>query len=323
MYHISALFAAYILDRFLGDPPWVPHPVVIMGKGIERLERWIRSWGLPEAQLKGAGILFPILIAGGSFAVVWLLLQGFMFVHPFLAWVMEVWLISTTIATKGLAEAGLNIHHFLIQGKIKEARVALSMVVGRDTDSLEQSEISRGAVETVAENIVDAILSPLFFAAIGGAPLAMAYRAVNTLDSMVGYKDERYLNLGWASARLDDGANFLPARLAAVTLVLVCRLRRLEWRRCWKIIIRDARLHPSPNSGFTEAGVAGALGIQLGGTNYYKGVASHRAKMGDPTRGLEPEDIIETIRLMKLVSWVFLIVCMMALIAVNQFSLEG
>lgn len=317
MNHVAVLMAAYIIDRILGDPRWIPHPVIYMGKGIQWLEKKIRSWSLPEERLKGAGILFPVMIAGGSYGAVWLLLKGLMLLHPYLAWGMEVWLISTTIATKGLTDAGLEIYHLSIQGKLKEARVALSMVVGRDTHSLDQLEVSRGAVETVAENIVDAILSPLFYAAIGGAPLAMAYRAINTLDSMVGYKDEQYLHLGWASARLDDGANFLPARLAAVMLVFASWLQRLDWRGCWKVISRDARLHPSPNSGFTEAGVAGALGIQLGGTNYYKGKVSHRAKMGDPVRGIKPSDITQTIGLMKLVSSIFLIVCILVLISTN------
>jgi adenosylcobinamide-phosphate synthase len=312
--HIWIVLTAYIIDRIIGDPRWLTHPVVYMGKVITWLEKQIRRLFPQEEQLKAAGILFPLLLVGGSFVFVWLLLKALNMVHPWLAWAAEAWLISTTIATKGLAEAGMEIYYLLKQGKIKEARKALSMVVGRDTESLDEREVSRGAVETVAENIVDAILSPLFYAAIGGAPLAMAYRAANTLDSMVGYKNDKYRNLGWASARFDDVANYIPARLAALTLVFVSWLMRLNWRQCAAIILRDARLHPSPNSGFTEAGVAGALDIQLGGTNYYQGVPSHRAKMGDAKRPISPDDIKKTVRIMHWVSLFFLLACLVGIL---------
>lgn len=300
------LLAAYMIDRAIGDPRFLPHPVVVIGACIVRLEKWLRSWVKEERRLKPAGVLFPVLIVGGSFLAVWLMLEGARMIHPWAAIVLEVWLISTTIATKGLADAGLQIYRDLIGKQIGQARHSLSMVVGRDTERLDEPEICRGAVETVAENIVDAIISPLFYAAIGGAPLAMAYRAANTLDSMIGYKNEAYQNLGWASARFDDLANYLPARLTALLLVAASWWKGLDWRNCWNMIRRDARLHPSPNSGFPEAGVAGALGVQLGGLNTYKGVPSHRARLGDPLRSLCPHDILQTVQLMKLVSLLFL-----------------
>ncbi|HBI04456.1 MAG TPA: cobalamin biosynthesis protein CobD, partial [Paenibacillaceae bacterium] len=178
----------------------------------------------------------------------------------------------------------------------------------RDTEKLDEKEVSRGAVETVAENIVDAIISPLFYAAIGGAPLAMAYRAANTLDSMVGYKNEKYLQLGWASARFDDIANFIPARLTAILLVGVSWVLKLNGKGAIQGILRDARKHPSPNSGFTEAGVAGALGIQLGGLNFYQGIPSQRATMGIPTRPLRSADILTTNKIMNGVTLGFLLV---------------
>lgn len=183
------------------------------------------------------------------------------------------------------------------------------MIVGRDTGHLDSPEIVRGTVETVAENIVDAILSPLFFALLGGAPLAMAYRAVNTLDSMVGYKNDKYRDLGWASARLDDIANYIPARMTALLLTLCAAHLRLDWRRCWHTVCRDARLHPSPNSGYPESAVAGALGIRLGGENVYHGVTSFRAYMGEPLRTMEPEDIIVTSRMMMWSSAIFVCIC--------------
>ncbi|GEC90547.1 adenosylcobinamide-phosphate synthase CbiB [Brevibacillus brevis] len=311
MTEVWILCAAYLIDRVVGDPRSLPHPVIIMGWWITRLERVIRSLVKEESHLKLAGVLFPLVIVCGSYAVVWLLLWGVTFIHPVLAWILGAWLISTTIATKGLADAGMEIARHLVAGDMEAARRSLSMVVGRDTERLDEPEVCRGAVETVAENIVDAIVSPLIYAAIGGAPLAMAYRAANTLDSMVGYKNEQYRNLGWASARFDDVLNYIPARLTALLLVAASWLQRLDWKQCWAMIRRDAHLHPSPNSGLPEAGVAGALGVQLGGLNYYQGVASNRAKMGDAKRPLQASDIVATIRLMYLVSLLCLLVSVM------------
>ncbi|WP_318505949.1 adenosylcobinamide-phosphate synthase CbiB [Bacillus sp. T3] len=305
------IFIAYVVDRVVGDPKFLLHPVVMIGRCISQLEKWIRKFVSRESSLKIAGLLFPVIIVGGSYVVVWALLYGARLVHDWLAIALEIWLISTTIAVKGLGDAGMEVYQHLKTGNLQAARRSLGMIVGRDTEKLDESEISRGAVETVAENIVDAIISPLFFALIGGAPLAMAYRAVNTLDSMVGYKNEKYLNLGWASARLDDVANYIPARLTAFLLLFASLMKRLSIQNAWRMLIRDAHLHPSPNSGITESMIAGGLGIQLGGTNYYNGVVSHRAKMGEATRRIEADDIIKTVQIMNLTSFVF---CLLLLV---------
>lgn len=254
-------------------------------------------------------MLLPLCVAGGAWALTAILLWLLSFISPWLVWLAEAWLISTTIASKGLKDAGMAVYVELQKGDIPAARKALGMIVGRDTTSLDCPEIVRGTVETVAENIVDAIISPLFYALIGGAPLAMVYRAVNTLDSMVGYKNDKYRDLGWASARLDDVANFIPARITALLLALCAWLLRLDWRNCLQMVKRDARLHPSPNSGYPESAVAGALGIRLGGENVYHGVASFRAYMGDPVRAMEPDDIIQTSRMMMLCSSIFVTIC--------------
>lgn len=312
-----SLICAYLVDRIWGDPRSIPHPVIIMGHVITWLEKRIRALQLKDRQLKWAGLAFPLVLVCGSYLLVWVVLHGLGKIHPWLAWGIEVWLISTTIATKGLADAGLEIFRHLKNGDLEQSRKSLSMVVGRDTAGLDEPEISRGAVETVAENIVDAILSPLFYAAIGGAPLAMAYRAANTLDSMVGYKNEKYFYLGWASARFDDLANFIPARMAAVLMVAAAWLKGHNASGCWRVIRRDARLHPSPNSGFTEAGMAGALGIQLGGLNYYQGVPSNRAKLGDPSRSIQAKDILETVKVMQLISVLFLLI-----LALGRFGVD-
>lgn len=303
------LLAAYVLDRLIGDPRSLPHPVVLMGKAISALERAIRRFVRNPRSLKRAGVLLPLLIAGGSWLITAVLLWLLSQISLWLALAAEAWLISTTIASKGLKDAGMAVYAELKKGDLPAARQALGMIVGRDTTQLDSPEIVRGTVETVAENIVDAIISPLLYALLGGAPLAMAYRAVNTLDSMVGYKNDKYIHLGWASARLDDVANYIPARITALLLTFCAWLLRLDWRRCWQMVRRDARLHPSPNSGYPESAVAGALGIRLGGVNVYHGVASFRAYMGEPLRSLEPDDIIITSRLMLLSSTIFVILC--------------
>jgi adenosylcobinamide-phosphate synthase len=314
---VFILCAAYLLDRVIGDPRWLPHPVIGMGKSIKRLERMIRSHVSHPMKLKRAGILLPVIVAGGALMMTWVLLKGLYMIHPWLAAGVEIILIATTIATKGLKDAGMEVYGHLCRVDLPAARSSLGMIVGRDTARLEESEIVRGTVETVAENIVDAIVSPLFYALIGGAPLAIAYRAVNTLDSMVGYKNEKYINLGWASARLDDIANYIPARITASLLVVSSWLMRLDYKRSFRTIRHDARLHPSPNSGFPESGVAGALGIRLGGENMYHGVVSFRAYMGEASRPMEKKDIKSTIGLMQMVSLLFLLLCILIIFVVG------
>lgn len=297
---------AYLLDRLLGDPRWLPHPVIGMGKAITAIEAAVRRLCKPSGY-RAAGLLLPLLVAGGSFALTWAALRLLAQVSPWLAAAAEAALIWTTIASKGLRDAGMEVCGHLRRNDLPAARRSLGMIVGRDTEDLAQPEIVRGTVETVAENIVDAVVSPLFYALLGGAPLAMAYRAVNTLDSMVGYKNEKYIHLGWASARLDDVANYIPARLTALMLVAASWYLRLDGSGAMRMVRRDASSHPSPNSGYPESAVAGALGIRLGGHNSYHGVKSFRAYMGDKTRELEAEDIPRTGKLMFLVSSSFVV----------------
>jgi adenosylcobinamide-phosphate synthase len=316
------LLAAYILDRLIGDPRWLPHPVVGMGKAIAATEkqlrrimgRWKERGTLTPMRTRLLGVFLPIVVVGGTFSITWLLVKLADAVHPWLGWGVETVLVAITIATKGLADAGRAIWSPLVKGDLTEARRALSMVVGRDTERLDDGEIVRGAVETIAENIVDAVTAPLFFAAIGGAPLAMAYRAVNTLDAMVGYRDERYLYLGWASARLDDLANWLPARLTVCPMLAAMWVLRLDGRRAWQIIKRDAHRHPSPNSGIPEAAMAGGLHIRLGGTNWYRGVPSHRGHLGDPTEAFHPRHICQSIRVLYWTTGLY--VCMLAVVII-------
>lgn len=286
------ILAAFAVDAAAGDPRWLTHPVVYMGRATEGLERRLRRTGLP---LRPAGVLLTLTLVVGAWAVTWVLIRAAGAVHPWLGAAVHVWLFSTTLAARSLAEHAMAVWRPLVAGDLSQARERLSWVVGRDTDRLAPSEIVRGAVETVAESSCDGVIAPLFWGMVGGAPLAMAYKAANTLDSMVGHKDERYLEFGWASARFDDLLNLIPARLSAGLLALAALSPR-ALATAW----RDARKHPSPNSGWSEAALAGALGVQLGGLNYYDGVPEQRALMGEPLRGLEPGDIPRTVRLMYL-----------------------
>ncbi|WP_027717525.1 adenosylcobinamide-phosphate synthase CbiB [Desulfovirgula thermocuniculi] len=278
---------AYLLDLVVGDPPRIPHPVVAMGRLIAVLEALLRRLARRPLALRAAGAFLAAAVVGASYAATLLLLRLASLLHPWAAVALEIWLLSTTFAVRGLAEAAREVGEPLREGNLLLARRRVAMIVGRDTSSLDEEGVARAAVETVAENIVDGFVSPLFYALLGGAPLAMAYRAVNTLDSMVGYRDEAYRDLGWASARLDDLANFLPARWAGLLLVVAAWLSGRRAGAAWRALKSDACKHPSPNSGFPEAAMAGALGLRLGGWNYYRGRPSFRPYLneaGEPPR---------------------------------------
>ncbi|NMP23888.1 adenosylcobinamide-phosphate synthase CbiB [Sulfobacillus harzensis] len=290
--------AALGVDALVGDPRRWPHPVTLMGVAIGAYDRRVNRDSLGPGRLKICGMVLalgiPLMAGAATWALVWVAGR----VWAPLEWMTAIWMISTTVAWKGLADAGLDVYHALSRG-LPDARCAVGQIVGRDTAQLPETEVVRAAVETLAENIVDGIVAPMLYAVVGGAPLAMAYRAVNTLDSMVGYRNARYRNFGWASARLDDGMNFIPARLAAALLWVVMAVLGLAPRRAWRIMRRDARRHPSPNAGIPEAMMAGGLGVRLGGLNYYGGVPSRRAELGDATRALEAEDIVRAVRVVR------------------------
>lgn len=296
------VLTAFLLDLLVGDPRWIPHPVVLIGKAIEILERLSRRISQNAAALKITGVFTAAAIVAGSWGLTWLLVRWVFNFNHWAGAVLSVWLISTTIAARGLAGAAGEIYVLLQSGNLAEARRKVGMIVGRDTGSMEPGCVIRASVETVAENIVDGVVAPLFYAFIGGAPLAMAYRAVNTLDSMLGYKNERHINFGMASARLDDIANYIPARLTGLFLLAAVWLFRMDVKGSLGAILRDASGHPSPNSGITEAAVAGALGVRLGGLNYYNGRSSFRAYMGKDLTPLAPGHIKQTVRLMYLSS---------------------
>lgn len=256
------------------------------------------------AAVRAKGVVLTVLTVGAAFSVMLALVLAARSVHPWLGYAVNTWFISTTLAVKGLKDAAMRVYRSLAEGRVQDARIFTGYIVGRDTAELDEPELVRATVETVAENTVDAFVSPLLFALLGGAPLAMLYRAANTLDSMVGYRNERYLHFGWASARLDDALNYVPARLTGAMMVAVCAFGKgLSAARAAKAIVTFARKHPSPNSGIPESAVAGAIGIELGGRNRYGEVVSERARMGWPLRERNREDIVRTVRISYGVSY--------------------
>lgn len=293
--------AALAVDRIVGDPKRLVHPVVLFGRWIRFFEH--RMFVASTARHSFfRGLLLCASTTIGAGAAAWGIVAAAWAVHPWLGYAANTWLISTTIAWKGLRDAGLQVYVPLSEGRLAEARTYTGYIVGRDTRELDEAECSRAAVETVAENTVDAVVSPVVFALLGGAPLAFVYRAANTLDSMVGYRNERYEWFGKASARLDDALNYVPARLTSLLLACAAAVAGRNpgnGVRALRAVAAFARLHPSPNSGIPESAVAGALGIRLGGVNIYNGVPSRRATLGWGKRPLEPKDIERTVALLE------------------------
>jgi adenosylcobinamide-phosphate synthase len=274
------VIAAYFLDLIIGDPRWMPHPVVMIGWLISKLDKGLRRENLTSAAKKTAGIITVFIVVGASIAATWALVAAASMLHTLAGIVLSVFLISTTIATKGLIDSARNVADAIASGSIDEARFGVSMIVGRDTEQMQRHDIARATIETVAENTVDAVIAPVIYALIGGAPLAMGYRAVNTLDSMIGYKNEKYADFGWAAARLDDVANYIPARISVVIIAIAAAIRRHNPKTTIKTAKNFGRNHASPNSGWPEAAVAGALNLRLGGTNYYGGIPRETGYIG-------------------------------------------
>lgn len=309
------IFFAYLLDLILGDPRWLPHPIRWIGRYISFLEDKIRIFADTPLSEKIGGVFLFIIVVGTVFGSAWVLLYFSSLISHSLFLILSVFIAYVSLSVKSLKDEALSVAGAVENISIVEARKRLKNIVGRDTSNLYKDEIYRAVTETVAENTSDGIIAPLFYLALGGPALALAYKAVNTLDSMVGYKNEKYKNLGWFSARMDDIANFIPARITAILMVFSSFILRFNWRDSVKIIWRDARKHPSPNAGFPEAAVAGALGLQLGGTNYYFGAPHHRPLIGNRKTEFTFQSVNDTVRLMHLTafSWVCAVLLIMLL----------
>lgn len=304
--------AAFLFDALTGDPRSKLHPVVLIGKLITLLEGILRrdDDGYITKICKG-GLLVTIVLAvsyGIGFGILYLLTVIGSFTLKIF---VEAVVLSFMITPRSLAEAGREIYYLLTMDNLAQARYKVGWIVGRDTAHLNEAEVVRATVETISENTVDGIISPLFYFAVGGLPLAVAYRAVNTMDSMLGYKNERYIYFGRVAARLDDVANFIPARLTAILFIVAAFVLNLDYKNAFDMMRRDAAKHPSPNGGYAEATVAGALNIQLGGINSYFGVPHFRAYMGDPNESLESAHILGAIRLMYTATIIFLSMSML------------
>ena len=295
----TAILVGFLVDLWLADPAWMPHPVVIMGRCIVWLETSLRRW-FPDTDRgrRMAGCLLaaalPLGTLGFTATVCWLAFR----LHPLLGMAVEILWCWQALAVKGLAVESRNVYRCLAEENLPAARKAVSRIVGRDTQALSAEGVAKAAVETVAENFSDGVVAPLFYMVIGGAPLALCYKAVNTMDSMVGYKNERYLQFGRAAAKLDDVANYLPSRLAALLWIAAAAVTGQNAQKAWRIWRRDRRNHASPNSAQTESACAGALEVQLAGPAYYFGEYYDKPTIGDPERPVEPQDILRANRML-------------------------
>ena len=295
----EAVLGGFVLDTLFGDPPWLPHPVVLMGKAISALEKRLRARlpQTPQGELLG-GAVVAFTLPVGTFLLTSLVCLGAAKLSPWLGLAVQMFWCGQALAAKGLAQESTNVYRALIKPDLPAARKAVSRIVGRDTQNLTLEGVTKAAVETVAENASDGVIAPLLYMLLGGAPLALTYKAINTMDSMLGYKNKKYLYFGRAAAKLDDAANYLPSRLAGLLWCAAAALTGNSPKGAWRIWRRDRRCHASPNSAQTESACAGALGVQLAGPAYYFGEYYAKPTIGDPLRPIEPEDIRRANRMM-------------------------
>ena len=298
-----AVLGGFVLDCLFGDPAWLPHPVVYMGKAISKLEKFLRPRlpKTPQGELLG-GAIVAFCLPVGTFLLTGLVCWGAARLHPLLGLAVQMFWCGQALAARGLVQESTNVYKELVKPDLPAARRAVSRIVGRDTAALTAEGVTKAAVETVAENASDGVIAPLFYMLLGGAPLALTYKAINTMDSMLGYKNERYLYFGRVPAKLDDAANYLPSRLAGLLWVAAAAFTRNDAKGAWKIWRRDRRRHASPNSAQTESACAGALGVQLAGPAYYFGQYYPKLTIGDALRPIEPEDILRANRMMYVAS---------------------
>lgn len=307
VFHGFAFVAGFGLDMVLGDPPWMPHPVRWIGRLIaweEKVLRRIFPQNRQGALQAGRLLVMSVALLSAGTTYGFLKIAGTF--SPWLSWGLEVWLCYQLLAAKALKSESMKVYDALRENNLDQARYWVSRIVGRDTACLDGPQVARAAVETVAENTSDGVIAPLFYMAIGGAPLGILYKAINTMDSMVGYKNERYLDFGRSAAILDDWVNYLPARLSAVLMLMAAMLLGFDGRQAWRVYWRDRRNHASPNSAHTEAVCAGALRIRLAGDAWYFGKRYTKPTIGDDLRPVEPEDIVRANRLMYGTAWLAL-----------------
>ncbi len=303
MMTVWAVLGGFVLDALFGDPAWLPHPVVYMGKAISKLEKFLRPRlpKTPQGELLG-GAIVAFCLPVGTFLLTGLVCWGAARLHPLLGLAVQMFWCGQALAARGLVQESTNVYKELKKPDLPGARKAVSRIVGRDTAELTAEGVTKAAVETVAENASDGVIVPLLYMLIGGAPLALTYKAINTMDSMLGYKNAKYLYFGRVPAKLDDVANYIPSRLAGLLWVAAAAFTHNDAKGAWKIWRRDRRNHASPNSAQTESACAGALGVQLAGPAYYFGEYYAKPTIGDALRPIEPEDILRANQMMYVAS---------------------
>ena len=303
MMTVWAVLGGFVLDALFGDPAWLPHPVVYMGKAISKLEKFLRPRlpKTPQGELLG-GAIVAFCLPVGTFLLTGLVCWGAARLHPLLGLAVQMFWCGQALAARGLVQESTNVYKELKKPDLPGARKAVSRIVGRDTAELTAEGVTKAAVETVAENASAGVIAPLLYMLIGGAPLALTYKAINTMDSMLGYKNEKYLYFGRVPAKLDDVANYIPSRLAGLLWVAAAAFTHNDAKGAWKIWRRDRRRHASPNSAQTESACAGALGVQLAGPAYYFGEYYAKPTIGDALRPIEPEDILRANQMMYVAS---------------------
>jgi len=306
--------AAVILDLILGDPRFLPHPVRWMGNSILLFEPIFRKI---FKNLVLSGALLSILLITFTGSVVYLLVYYSQLFHPIVGTIVEIILIFYAISARSLKDSAMDVYQSLKNDKLEDAKDKVKLIVGREVNRLDCSGVSRAAVETVGENLVDGIISPVFYAIIGGAPLAMAYKMINTLDSMIGYKNEKYLHFGKVAARIDDIANFIPSRISVLIISISARILGMKGSQALITAIKEGKSHTSPNAGYPEAAFAGALNVKLGGPNYYHGILVQKPFIGERFRNAEPVDIKKACGLMMLSTLIWVGFCLLIRIFIH------
>lgn len=320
-YHIIAFFFGFIMDLFWGDPYWMPHPIRLIGGLVSRVEKKLRQEGEakdPE-QEKRRGVWLVVAVLGTTAGVSALALGTAYMFSPVAGCVVEAIMTYQILAAKCLKVESMKVYTCLKEKNLEKARKAVSMIVGRDTACLDETGVAKAAIETVAENTSDGVIAPLIYTALGGPVLGLCYKAVNTMDSMVGYKNDKYLFFGRAAAKLDDVVNYLPARISAYGMIVSAGIfgKSYSISRAFQIYKRDRYNHASPNSAHTEAACAGALGIQLAGDASYFGKIVKKPYIGDPVRNVEIEDICRAGRLMYMTAWMMEILCLLLMFGIE------
>ena len=306
---LVALVMGYILDLIFGDPYWMPHPVRFIGNLISILEKVIRRF-MPKTK-RGeyiGGIILTVMVVSISMVIPLVIILMAKSINTYLALTVETFMCYQILATKSLKVESMKVYDELAKNDLPSARKAVSMIVGRDTKDLTFSGVAKAAVETVAENTSDGIIAPMIFIAIGGAPMGFFYKAINTMDSMVGYKNEKYINFGRFAAKLDDVVNYLPARISAYQMILSSFFLRYDYKNAFKIYKRDRYNHASPNSAQTESVCAGALDVQLAGNAYYFGKLYEKPTIGDDIREINYDDIKKANRLLYCTSFISIVI---------------